>query len=133
MDHSESYKTKIRDLGNNRTAIYRYKKSKYVLKEDITNIDGGNFIVREGRKGKESFYRLHIYSGFCECSKGKNCGPCNHNNSVAKHFKVSGLSVIPESDTHMRVMWHFIAFGQTLGNHWYRGLKDGKETVINVE
>ena len=33
----------------------------------------------------------------------------------------------------MRAMWHFIAFGRTLGNHWYRGLKDGKETVIDVD
>ena len=79
------------------------------------------------------FYRLNIYSGFCECGKGKNCGPCKHKNAVAHHFQVSGFSVLPETDPHMRAMWHYIAFGKTLENHWYRGLHDGKETSIDVE
>ena len=71
MDHSESYKTKLADLGNNRTANYKNNKSKHLLKatktkkEDINNIEGGNYIVREERNGKESFYRLNMFSGFC--------------------------------------------------------------------
>ena len=137
MDHSESYKTKLADLGNNRTANYKNNKSKHLLKatktkkEDINNIEGGNYIVREERNGKVSFYRLNMFSGFCECSRGKNCGPCDHKSSVANHFKDCGFSVIPESDPHMRAMWHYIAFGKTLGNHWYRSLHG--EQNIDVE
>ena len=72
-----------------------------------------------------------MYSGFCECSKGKNCGPCDHKSSVAKHYNECGFSVIPESDPHMRAMWHYIAFGKTLSNHWYRSLNG--EEQIDVE
>ena len=137
MDHSESYKTKLADLGNNRIANYKYNKSKHILQEtkikekDITNIDGGNYIVKEERNGKEFFYRLNMYSGYCECSKGKNCGPCVHKSSVAKHYKECGFSVIPETDPHMRAMWHYIAFGKTLSNHMHRSLND--EAHIDVE
>ena len=103
-------------------------------KEDIYSINGGNYIVNEEEKnGKEMFYRLNIYSGFCECGKGKNCGPCKHKNAVAHHFQVSGFCVLPETDPHMQEMWHYITFGKTLENHWYRRLHDGKETSIDVE
>ena len=140
LDHSEYYKMKLADLGNKRTANYKNNnmKSKYILKEtnirkeDINDIKGGNYIVMEERNGKEKYYRLNINSGFCECSKGKNCGPCDHKSAVAKHFKVSGFSVLPETDPHMRAMWHYIAFGKTLGNHWYRDLHDKKPIDIEA-
>ena len=137
LDHSEAYKIKLTDLGNKRTANYTYNKSRYVAtetnitKEHINNINGGNYIVKEERNGIDKFYRLNMYSGFCECSKGKNCGPCSHKNAVAYHFNEAGFSVIPESDPHMRALWHYIAFGQTLDNHWYRGLHDDK--IVDVE
>jgi len=69
-----------------------------------------------------------MYSGFCECSKGKNCGPCDHKISVAKHYNECWFSVIPETDPHMRAMWHYIAFGKTLRHHWYRSL-NGEEQI----
>ena len=52
--------------------------------------------------------------------------------SVAEHFKIAGFSVIPKTDPNMRALWHYIAYGETLPSHMYRGLHD-KNNVIDVE
>ena len=133
MDHSASYKTKLADIGNNRVSNYRYNKSRYVggkgeiKKEEIQDIEGGNFIVEDKKKNK--FYNLNIFSGFCECGRGRTCGPCEHKNAVAYHFNVAGFSVIPEKDPLMRALWHYIAFGKTLKSHFYRGIKDTGKSI----
>jgi hypothetical protein len=139
LDHSDSYKTKLTDLGNNRTAHYRYNKSKYIgkktsiKKDKITELGGGNFIVEDNVKGKTEQFRLNIYTGFCECKTGSNCGPCQHKTSVSQHFNISGFSIIPEQDPNMRALWHYIAYGRTLSSHMYRGLHDSNKQVLDVE
>ena len=50
-------------------------------------------------------------------------------NNWAYHFNIAGFSVIPEKDPLMQAMWHYIAYGVTLPNHYYRGLKDTGKSV----
>ena len=52
--------------------------------------------------------------------------------SVAEHFKIAGFSVIPKTDPNMRALWHYIAYGETLPSHMYRGLNN-KNNVLDVE
>lgn len=136
LSESAIYKTKLAELGHNRTAHYKYNKSKFyrkkgnITKKDIMEVRGGNFIVED--KEKKRFVNLNIFSGFCECAKGKNCGQCHHKMSVAEHFKIAGFSVIPKTDPNMRALWHYIAYGETLPSHMYRGLNN-KNNVLDVE
>ena len=50
-------------------------------------------------------------------------------NNWAYHFNIAGFSVITEKDPLMQAMWHYIAYGVTLPNHYYRGLKDTGKSV----
>ena len=139
LDHSESYKTKLAEIGNNRVKPYKYNRSKYVCqttnikKDNITDLGGGNYMVCGTYKGTTEYFRLNMFTSFCDCKKGRNSGPCSHKSAVAQHFGVSGFSVIPETDPKMRALWHFIGFGTVLPNHMYRGLNDKNGSHLDVQ
>ena len=74
-----------------------------------------------------------MISEFCQCPKGLNSGPCKHKAAIAKYRNIAAFSVLPDSDPHMRALYHYIAYGETLEEHWYRGQHDPPNMVINVK
>ena len=115
---SEVYKQKCINIGNGRMGDLRYKENKYDVKDtsikkyDIIQLSEARFIVPSKTKDNIN-YSVDMKSGYCECFKGVNHGPCSHKNAVAKHFGVAEFSVLPALDgagmEKMRAMYHYIA------------------------
>ena len=130
---SEVYKQKCINIGNGRMGELRSKNNKYDMKDvktkksDIIKLNETRFIVPSKSK-QDINYSVDMKSGYCECFKGVNLGPCSHKNAVAKHFGVAEFSVLPDMDgtgmRNMRAMYHYIGSGITLESHWYSSSND---------
>ena len=75
------------------------------------------------------WYSCNMYSGYCQCMGGHNCGPCVHKSGIALHFKVAMFNVLPSMDPRSRALYHLIAVGQSQDAAWYRTSEDHDEVA----
>lgn len=129
LDDSVYYKKRLLDIGNNRLGAFKSAKSRYLAMKNnieadkIFDIGESNFIV-ESEKVPDTFYYVNMKSGFCECKAGQNCGPCKHKKAISIHHNISEFSVLPQFDSKIRALYHYIAEGAICKSSWYRDLEN---------
>ena len=139
LDDSVYYKKTPLDIVNGRMGAFRNTKSRYnpkkltTIKENqIFELGESKFIVGS-ETNSDVFYQVDMVSGFCECKAGKKCDPCKHKDAISKFFKVAEFSVLPDADTNIRGLYHYIAEGIVCNNAWYRDLdKPDQVTDVNT-
>ena len=138
LDDSVYYKKRLLDVGNGRMGAFRNTKSRYILKKEnqitenhIVELGELKFLVAS-EKNPDIFYHVDMASGFCECKAGHNCGPCKHKGAISKFKNYAEFSVLPESDSNIRALYHYIADGTVCSNSWYRDLNN-PDVITNVE
>ena len=137
LDDSVYYEKRLLDIGNGRLEAFK-NKSKYLVKnatkireDQIIDIGDLKYIVESETK-EDTFYRVDMRSGFCECKAGNNCGPCKHKAAISQICNVSEFCVLPEFDQNIRGLHHYIADGVVCANSWYRDLdKPEHETDVH--
>ena len=132
LDDHEHYRRRLINLGNGLHHQFRqskYKVSKTNLKkEQIQEVGDGVFAV-QSLTDPEVWYTCNMYSGYCQCMGGRNCGPCVHKSGIALHFKVAMFNVLPSMDPRSRALYHLIAVGQAQDAAWYRTSEDHTEVA----
>ena len=136
LDDSVYYKKRLLDIGNGRFGVFKNTKSRYLLKDNTIAADkifhiGESHYIVESESSPDLFYHINMISGYCECKAGRNCGPCKHKKAVTKHYGVAEFCVLPELDTKMRAMYHYIAEAVVCKDSWYRDL-ERPEVIENV-
>ena len=58
--------------------------------------------------------------------------PCKHKGAISKFKNYVDVSVLPESDSKKRALYHYIADGTVCTNSWYRDLNN-PDDITNVE
>ena len=66
----------------------------------------------------EIFNHVDVTIGFCECRAGHNCGTCKHKGAISKFKNYAELSVLPESDSKVRALYHYSAHGTVCSSSW---------------
>ena len=136
LDDSVYYQKRLLDIGNGRFGALKNGRSKYLLKEcsitaeKISDIGETNLIVES--ESNDMFYEVNMVTGFCECQAGNNCGPCKHKQAITKHKGITEFTVLPEIDSNMRAMYHFIAENTVCKSTWYRNLEN-PDVIESVE
>ena len=82
-----------------------WEKNITIREDQITEISDSKFIVTS-EKDAQVFYQVDMISGLCDCQAGLNRGPCKHKDAIAKYFNIAEFSVLPESDTNIRALYH---------------------------
>jgi hypothetical protein len=136
-DNSTLYKDKLIEIGNNRAAVLKRARSKYIgpesktTKDQIADLGEGVFMV-ESEKHDDIMYTCNMKTGYCSCPKGVNCAPCKHKSSVSINFDTAEFSVVPTNDPRQCALYHYIATGFTLEAHMYRKRGD-MQTVPDIQ
>ena len=123
LDDHEHYRRRLINLGNGNTQQFkqsRYKpKQTKIKKEEIQDLGDGVYAV-QSQSDSEIWHTTNLWSGYCTCMGGRNCGPCVHKHAVAEHFQTSMFSVLPSMDANMKALCHLIATGTAQEETWYR-------------
>ena len=124
-DDSSYYRQKLVQIGNGTFSQFDTNKSRYksgdikIRKDQVAHLEEFLFMV-ESERDPNVVYTIDMRSGFCSCFIGQTLAPCKHKASVAKYFKISHFSVLPEFDACARSFYHFLANGSHMDQNWYR-------------
>ena len=74
-----------------------------------------------------------MIGGYLDCKARSNCGPCKHKWAIAKFKNIAEFNILPETDSKIRALYHYIADGTLCGNEWYRDLDNPNENTNVAE
>ena len=133
---SQHFQDGLVHFGNGRFLPHQLHKSRYkanlvnLTEAQVVKISDQLFLV-ESESDENVFYTLNMATGECECRVGSSRAPCKHKQAVTHYYGIAAFSALPTQDPGMRATWHYIATGETLPAHHYRGLVD--EDIPAVE
>ena len=75
-------------------------------------------------------YLVDMEIGFCTCPVGQDGSPCKHQYAVVKEYSLSSQNFLPMFSALERQQYAMIARGNSLPLHYYLGLQERMEDII---